>query len=73
MEGLVERTVMHILSRLNVDSAGRLRVGDCTLTSGTVTTLTNLTNWGLHTATAKSQWESQMAYQMGFRRNLVVT
>lgn len=77
--GAVERAVDAVLRRLSVDATGRLRVGDVTITSGgvgsctTVTTLTNLTNWGLCSATAKSQWESQQAFQAGYRRNLVHT
>lgn len=75
-EGLIERTVFNVLKRLNVDASGRLRVSSeaTVISSGTVTavtTLANLTNWGLTTATAKSQWEGHQQYQMGFRRNLV--
>lgn len=81
--GLIERLTCNILKRLNVDSTGRLRVGDITLagsqtlttvtTLTTLTNLTNLTNWGVLTATAKSQAEGHQAFQQGFRRNLVVS
>jgi len=75
---LSDRMILSNLKRLSVDSTGRLRVGDAILTSGilttvsTVTTVTNITNWGLSSALAKSQWESNLAFQQGFRRNLVV-
>jgi hypothetical protein len=74
-EGLIERIVFNTLKRLNVDSAGRLRVSAESVASHAVTlaTLTNITNWGLSTATAKSQWESNVQFQSGFRRNLVIS
>ena len=77
-EGFIERIVFNTLKKLNTDSLGRLRVSaeSAVIASGTVTTvgtLTNLTNWGLSSATAKSQWESNLQYQSGFRRNLVIS
>lgn len=77
-EGFIERVVFNTLKRLNVDSAGRLRVAaeSAVIASGTVTTvttLTNLANWGLSTATAKSQWESHLAFSQGFRNKLTIT
>lgn len=42
--GVVERLAFGALRRLNVDSTGRLRVGDCTVTSGTITTVSTVTN-----------------------------
>lgn len=81
--GLVERLAFNILKRLNIDSTGRLRVGDITLAASqtlatvtgvtTVATVTNLTNWGVTTAQGKSQWESQAHFQASYRRNFVQT
>lgn len=79
MNGLAERLAMNVLKKLNVDSTGRLRVGDAVITSGTVSTVstvstvTSIANWGACTATSKTQVEAYQQFQQGFRRNLVVT
>ena len=72
-EGFSERLAFNALRRLSIDASGRLRIAAESVASHavTLTTLTNLTNWGLSTATAKSQWESNLQYQSGYRRNLV--
>lgn len=70
--GIVERIVLNILKKLNVDSAGNLRVvPSSTPNMTTLGTLTNLTNWGLRTATTITQQESFIAFQQSYRRNLV--
>jgi hypothetical protein len=62
------------LKGLNYDAAGCLRVAAVSNANiTTVGTITNLTNWGLRTATVITQQESQVAFQQGFRRNLVHT
>ena len=72
-QGFIERSALNSLKRISTDASGRLRVAAESVASHavTLTTLTNLTNWGLSTATAKSQWESHAQYQAGYRRNLV--
>jgi hypothetical protein len=79
-EPLTARIANNVLKRLNVDSSGRLRVSSeaTVISSGTVTTVTTAatvgsTNIGGMTATAWQQKEANLAYQCGFRRNLVVT
>ena len=76
-EGYHVREQSYALKALNVDSAGRLRVAaetaTCTISSGTITTVTNLTNWGLLTATVRTQVDSMLDFNAGYRRNLVVS
>lgn len=75
LRGVVERLAS--LRRIVPDSAGRVRVAietssNTQLISGSVT-VTTVTNWGLYTATSFSQQHSDLGYQSGFRRNLVVS
>ena len=74
-KGLLEHIALKALQNLSLDSAGRLRIAAESVVSHavTLTTLTNLTNWGLRTATAITQQESDASYQQGFRRNLTVS
>jgi hypothetical protein len=76
-QGLVERLVFNALKKLNVDSTGRLRVSAESVASHAVTlsstVVSAITAWGLTTATSKSQWESQLQFEQGFRKNLVIS
>lgn len=74
--------LMHIsqgvLKKLNVDSGGRLRVSAesvashaVTLSSTSVTTCATTSFAGM-TIAAYEQLQSNLAYQSGFRRNLVI-
>ena len=75
------RFVLDILSRLNVDSTGRLRVGDAVITSGTITTVGTVTNAatigstaiGIMTAVAFAQYQSDLAFQQGFLLHIAIT
>lgn len=72
----ITRMVIKNLLRLNMDASGRLRVASEATTLAAnqdIRTLTNLTNWGLLTATARTQVDSYQSYQQGFRKNLTVT
>jgi hypothetical protein len=78
--GIIERIALAALGKLNIDTSGRLRVSaeSCathavTITGGTVTTVTNLTNWGTMTAISRTQADTDIQYEQGYRRNLVVT
>lgn len=72
----ITRMVIKNLLRLNMDASGRLRVASEATTLAAnqdIRTLTNLTNWGLLTATARTRVDSYQSYQQGFRKNLTVT
>ena len=78
--GLIERLAYNILKRLNVDSTGRLRVGDATITSGTITTVGTVTTAATigstaiasMTATAFTQAQAFAAFQQGFRSKIAI-
>lgn len=68
LQGIAEKMALNALKRLAVDSSGRLRVAsESTTQSGTW----NIGQIGIPTQSGRLQMESYMAYQQGFRRNLV--
>lgn len=70
--GLFERFVYRTLQKFTFNAAGNLLVTpSATPNMTTLGTLTNITNWGLRTATSITQQETMNSYQMGYRRNLI--
>lgn len=71
LDGIIEKNTLKILSRLNYDSSGQLRVV-IPAVSGNLTTVTNVTNGGLGSMGLKNTTIliSQQNYYNSFRRNI---
>lgn len=78
-DSFLQHILGNVLKKLNVDSSGRLRVSAesvashaVTLSSTSVTTC-GTTSFAGMTVVAYQQLQSNMDFQMGYRRNLVVS
>jgi hypothetical protein len=71
----VVRTLLRVLGRMSIDTSGRLRTAvessvSNVIASGTVTALTNITNWGLLNTTSRTQLDTYIAFQQGYGKNI---
>lgn len=76
-DSFIMRSMRAVLSKLNVDSAGRLRVSaeSAVIASGTVTTVTNVTNLGNTTVIGMTivAYQQHISRCGCFRDNLAVS